>query len=148
MLFDEVLEHLGDFGRYQKRTLFIVWLMAIPTTWHVLLQVFTAGHSDHWCYAPESDSINCTDWNITVSECNEAVKEATIPLAPRRDTDEEVYESCHRYNFTGTEFAFYPGVNPTVYTNATMSCDLGWVYDRSQYKSTIITDVSIIRILL
>ncbi len=142
MLFDEILEHLGDFGPYQRRTFFLVWLMAVPTTWHLMLQVFTAGHSDHWCFAPETNNIDCFYWNLTESECEDAVKGATIPV---KNTEE--YESCHRYNLTGTDFQFYPGVDPTLYTNSTIPCDAGWIYDRSQYKSTIIMDVCIIGFL-
>ena len=141
MLFDEILELLGDFGPYQRRTFLLVGLMAIPTSWHVLLQVFTAGYADHWCYATETSNINCSYWNLTSPDCEESIRHATIPLSTKPGANAE-YESCHRYNFTGTGFEFYPGVNPTSFTNKTMSCDAGWVFDRSQYKSTIISDVS------
>ena len=38
---------------------------------------------------------------------------------------------------------WYPGWNITDYTNITMECDVGWVYDTSQFKTTVISEVSL-----
>lgn len=40
MGYDEVLAHLGDFGRYQKRIYLLVCLPAISCAFHKLASVF------------------------------------------------------------------------------------------------------------
>ena len=135
MRFDEILNLLGSFGLYQKRVYFLICLVSIPGAWHKLGQVFLGGSVDHWCASPELDYINCTEWSLDDSQCDQAKRDAAIP------TDEEgAYESCLKYNLTGVPF--YPGINTSDFTEETLSCDAGWDYDDSQYESTIITDVS------
>lgn len=140
MFFDELSVHLGEFGRYQRRVYFLTCMMVIPTAWHIAIQVFTAGYTDHWCSIPEWENTNCTIWNITdAAECEEFKKDAGIPSMTPVDGDEVLYDQCARYNVTGVEF--YPGINSSSYSDVTLKCDAGWDYDTSEYKSTIITEV-------
>ena len=46
-----------------------------------------------------------------------------------------------RYNLTGVP-AFYPGIDTSDFTNDTYSCDAGWYFDTSQYKSSVAMEVS------
>ena len=59
------------------------------------------------------------------------------------------FSQCKQYNLTDTDDFIVTGY--TVYdtdeasvnsTLNTIKCTHGWVYDTSQYKSTIVTDVS------
>lgn len=136
MFFDELLQHLGEFGPYQRRVYFLACLMVIPTAWHIAIQVFTAGYTDFWCKIPEWDDIDCKKWNLTDTECDEAKRDAGLPPGQGNVP----YDQCARYNVSGVDF--YPGLNSSVF-DETLKCDAGWEYDLSQYKSTIITDVSI-----
>ena len=134
--FDALLTHLGEFGRYQRRIYYLVCLMTLVGTWHTLVQIFLAGTSDHWCTVPEIQNQDCTDWNLTETECKDVAKDIGIPVKYGESGLE--YVQCERYNLTGVDI--YPGID--LGSNETIPCDSGWEYDTSQYKTTIISDVS------
>lgn len=43
MAYDDVLHHIGGFGRYQKRIYFLLCLTVIPCAFHKLAGVFLGG---------------------------------------------------------------------------------------------------------
>ncbi len=139
MFFDELLHHIGEFGRYQRRVYFLACMMVIPTAWHIAIQVFTAGYTDFWCKIPEWEDVECTKWNFTDTKCEEAKRDIGVPASPG---DVPPFKQCRRYNVSGVDFN--PELNSSAVFDDTLKCDAGWVYDTSQYKSTIITDVSIL----
>ena len=140
MRFEEILEHIGVFGPYQLRIYLILCIRPFCNALITFSYVFLSGTSDHWCSPPDNDIVNCTQWSLGEDECMEAKKSAAIPLS---DSDE--YESCTKYNLTGIKpEEWYPGWVTSDVTNDTMACDAGWTYDTSQFKTTIITDVSIV----
>ena len=49
MLFDDILDHIGPYGLYQKRVLFLASLVAIPVAMNNVGSVFLAASLDHWC---------------------------------------------------------------------------------------------------
>lgn len=91
----------------------------------------------------EWSSYNCSSSGLTYDECELSKKDASIPFNYTTD-DEMTYAQCLKYNVSRVDFI--PGMNPSNYTTemlSTLPCDEGWVYDDSQYKSTVVTDVSI-----
>ena len=55
--FDDVLEELGGFGRYQKFVYFFLFLPTIFSAMHKLAWVFIGASPDHRCKLPiEEDS--------------------------------------------------------------------------------------------
>lgn len=51
--FDDLLPHVGEFGRYQKLLVWFVCLPAcIPCGFHAFNQLFMAHTPDHWCWNP------------------------------------------------------------------------------------------------
>jgi hypothetical protein len=59
--FDDLLPHIGDFGRYQK----ILFLLMIPFAFFVAFvyfsQIFiTLVPDEHWCAVPELENLNYT----------------------------------------------------------------------------------------
>ncbi|XP_072019582.1 organic cation transporter protein-like [Amphiura filiformis] len=136
MKFDGIILELGEFGRYQKRSFFLVSLVGIACALNALSHVFLTGESDHWCVVPELQNEDCARWpELSPDECNAAKKDASIP-PQTKSTNSYEYDNCLRYNLTGVP-PFYPGIDTSDYTNDTLKCDYGWVYDTSQYESTI-----------
>ncbi|KAJ8029557.1 Organic cation transporter protein [Holothuria leucospilota] len=139
MKYDEIVSHLGDFGPYQRRVYVLLSLPIFCSAWHILCQVFLAGSSDHWCAVDAWRDVDCmTTWNITQEECEQEKRAASIPAT--LEDGSVVYSKCEKYNVTGLEFT--PDVEPI--GNYTYPCDEGWIYDRSQYKTTIITDFDLV----
>ncbi|KAJ8029556.1 Organic cation transporter protein [Holothuria leucospilota] len=139
MKYDEIVGHLGDFGRYQRRVYVLLSLPIFCSAWHILCQVFLAGSSDHWCAVDAWREVDCTSvWNLTQEECEQEKRAASIPATIEDGT--VVYSQCEKYNVTGLDFT--PDVEPI--SNYTYPCDEGWIYDRSQYKTTIITDFNLV----
>ncbi|XP_038078934.1 organic cation transporter protein-like [Patiria miniata] len=151
MHFDEILEHVGTFGRYQKLTFLIVCLMAVPMSYHQLAQVFLAPDTDHWCAVPELLEPNCSALagagppdSTAYSRCMEARKNISIPRKKGK------FLQCYRYvldandDVSGAAGDGY--INETIKTssNKTMKCDAGWEYDRSQYHTTVVQDFNLV----
>ncbi|PIK38648.1 putative organic cation transporter protein-like [Apostichopus japonicus] len=148
MKFDDVLESIGGFGRYQRRLYFLVCIIAIPNAVQLLQQVFHLGNrEDHWCSVDEfADEVDqCyTDYRKTDPEeyrlCIDKYRNLTIPMTG------ESYSQCERYVFsfdTGVDVGF-PVINYTIDDQhgnfSTIPCDNGWVQDRSVLVRTINSD--------
>ena len=77
MDFNEILKHLGDFGFYQKRILFLASLIGIPAAFNNVGSVFLAATMDHWCAIPDADRFNCS--TMTESHECQQLKLMSIP---------------------------------------------------------------------
>ena len=141
MAFEDILESIGVFGRLQQTIYLAVCLRSFCSALVTIVHVFLAGQNDHWCKTPDLDIVNCTKWSLDENECLEAKKSVSIPLAESgSDYD---YENCVRYNVTRLEPTDWsPGWMTSDLTNDTLKCNAGWAYDTSQFKTTIISDVS------
>ncbi|XP_073515627.1 solute carrier family 22 member 6-A-like [Phyllobates terribilis] len=122
MGFNDVLEIVGGLGRFQVIN---TAMLLIPMTFmasHNFLQNFTAAIPAHRCWVPGVD-------NSTVNY-NQSYLAAFIPL----DEDQNA-KSCMR--FTNSEHLYWK--NGT-FKNQTEACKDGWVYDKSAFSSTIVTE--------
>lgn len=127
MAFDDLLASLGGFGSYQRRIFVIACLLHLTLPFHILCQVFYTLSVDHWCR--DSTLESCLNhWNMTVMECQETVKNLTIPFDKKSST----YSQCSKYITQESE-------NHTEWT--TVGCNEGWHYDPHS-ASSIQTDVS------
>lgn len=141
MLYDDVLNHIGDFGLYQKLILFLTSSCILLASMNVVSQVFLAGNVDHWCDIVEWKNCDCSlDKNYTVSFCDELKKNLSIPL-----NDLGEFLQCSKYVFPPKYEEECPYFFNLEVFNLTRyeSCDGHWVYDKSRYKTSIISDVSI-----
>ncbi|XP_038059997.1 organic cation transporter protein-like [Patiria miniata] len=143
--FDDILNAIGEFGKWQIVLFFLASLIGIMTAMNTLAQVFYAGESDHWCRVAAWDEANCTgtakpnDW-----ECLVEKRDASIPLVTDNNGD-RVYDSCVMYDVRGETYV--PGVNSSFYgiPNTTKCVDAdGWVYDTRQYETTIINTFDLV----
>ncbi|XP_038059995.1 solute carrier family 22 member 13-like [Patiria miniata] len=139
MKFDEVLEILGGFGRYQWYAFFFLNLVNFLGAFTTLQHAFYAGESDHWCKTFEP--INCTAFGYKTAEnCTAAVKAVAIPPSDRYpDPDKYFYENCLQWDLP-EDLKFSPDINHTHYDAAKVPCKKGWEFDHSQFRTTIIED--------
>ena len=59
MDFDSALEHIGEFGRHQRRIFFLVSLIALPLAAQMLIVVFTGAVLEWKCPSPSGDILHC-----------------------------------------------------------------------------------------
>ena len=111
--FDDILVDLGDFGKYQKMTYFLLFLPTIFSAMQKQSWVFLGAKSPHRCRLPEEPhnaSFHNPDINLT----------ARIPW---RVLDNRP-SYCSMYDEAGDEVA----------------CDDGWVFDRTTFGSSAVME--------
>lgn len=123
MEFEDLLEDIGDFGKYQKR---LIWYFLVPSAallpWfsmNILFMVFTP---DHWCNIPE------------LATSNLSIHMQRRLVAPEDNS------SCFRYDFNYTEALLsdrWQLKNDTLL----VPCDRGWKYDNTYFDETAATKV-------
>ena len=93
MDFDQLLiQHIGEFGRYQKILYIALSLVLFPAAFNNMAIVFLAAEPNHWCQVSGLEPYNVsteTHWNLT------------IPL--ERSGEQWRFSQCQMYdrNFTG-----------------------------------------------
>ncbi|XP_038075240.1 organic cation transporter protein-like [Patiria miniata] len=137
MHYEDILNHIGPLGKYQKLLVFALFLVSIPPPFHFIGQVFLAANTDHWCAVPASQMINCSQ--LQLAECQEEQKSYSIPYEIDDDKN-KVYSSCERYVMNDEDV----GRNMSFNSTDVISCDAGWKFDHSSYKSTINEDFSLV----
>ena len=144
MLLDEILVQIGEYGRFQKRVTFLIMIIAAMSALTTFSTVFLSAKTDHWC-SPDVE-INCTAIGFNnYKQCNEFIKKATIPSSEKNG--EVVYEQCLQYTLSETDI-YEQDANMMVNSTSTEACQAGWEYDRSQFKSTTVQEVSILFVFL
>ncbi|KAM3919835.1 solute carrier family 22 member 20-like [Leptodactylus fuscus] len=126
MGFNDLLDIVGGLGRFQVINTTVLFLPMIFMACHNFLQNFSAAIPAHRCWIPGVD-------NTTVSY-NQSNLAAFIPLDGGQNP-----KSCMRYR--SSEHSYWE--NGTVKNN-TEPCKDGWVYDRSVFSSTLVTEWDLI----
>ena len=133
--FDDIISEAGGFGRYQKYIhVFIIFMFSVPSCWHNLGIVFLAAVPDHWCQSPSADHLNLS-------------RTDRLNLTVPREVEEgvEVFSRCRKYvrNYTGWTDAQALDAIALGSGDAaeTSTCTEGWEYDKSVYRSSIVTQV-------
>lgn len=125
MSFEELLDKVGGFGPFQLRNLVLLALPRVLLPMHFLLPIFMAAVPAHHCALPGAPA-NLSQRDLWLK--------AHLP----QETDGS-FSSCLRFaspqplpNITFGE----PEGEPL-----TVPCSEGWEYDRSEFSSTIATEV-------
>ncbi|XP_068117211.1 solute carrier family 22 member 20-like [Hyperolius riggenbachi] len=121
MGFNDLLQTVGGMGRFQVLNTLMLLSPITFLACHNFLQNFTAAIPAHRCRIPGEDNASAT-YNLSDMA-------AFIPV------DDIKSKSCMRYNTIKISLK----TNVTSELN-TESCEDGWVYDHSDFSSTIITE--------
>lgn len=126
MAYDDILEMLGQFGRYQRRIFLLLCLPAISCALHKLSGVFLQAKVAHRCRMPQ-EADNSSYWAV-----NDSLSSMIYPWDPLHQSR----STCLMYKANYTDSYFQAGVP----ANGTVHCDDGWIYDSSNYESTTLTE--------
>ncbi|NWX12057.1 S22A7 protein, partial [Aegotheles bennettii] len=125
MKFEDLLLEIGGFGRFQILILVILCLPRINLPMHFLLHNFLAATPSHHCAIPHQEAFV----NLTVEE----VLLINIPREP-----DGTFRSCEMFSKPQFHLLLNSSLQPE--NNSTIQhCQHGWVYDHSQFSSTIST---------
>ncbi|NWR61054.1 S22A7 protein, partial [Bucorvus abyssinicus] len=125
MQFEDLLPEMGGFGRFQILILLILCLPRINLPMHFLLHNFLAATPSHHCAIPHQEAFV----NLTMEE----VLLISIPREP-----DGTFRSCEMFSQPQFHLLLNSSLQPE--DNSTIQhCQHGWVYDHSQFTSTIST---------
>ncbi|KAJ8029621.1 Organic cation transporter protein [Holothuria leucospilota] len=137
---DEIFQYIGEFQYFQWLVYSAVCISSVVSGMVTFAQVFLAPSVDHWCavseWADDVDECLTSDKNLYL-ECIHNLRNASIPL------EEDSYSKCSKYDVSYPT-DWYEGFSAYNYTNVTIPCDEGWVYDRSVYQSSIIMEFDLV----
>ncbi|NXF96094.1 S22A7 protein, partial [Eubucco bourcierii] len=125
MKFEDLLLEIGGFGRFQILILFSLCLLRINLPMQFLLHNFLAATPSHHCAIPHREAFV----NLTA----EQVLLVSIPREP-----DGTLKSCEMFAQPQFHLLLNSSLQPE---NASLvqHCQHGWVYDHSQFTSTIST---------
>uniref|UniRef100_A0A8B9MWF6 Solute carrier family 22 member 7 n=1 Tax=Accipiter nisus TaxID=211598 RepID=A0A8B9MWF6_9AVES len=128
MKFEDLLLEIDGFGKFQILILFILCLPRMNLPMHFLLHNFLAATPSHHCAIPHQEAFV----NLTTEE----VLLISIPREP-----DGTFKSCEMFSQPQFHLLLNSSLQPEN-NSIIQQCQHGWVYDHSQFTSTISTQVT------
>lgn len=142
MTVDEILQHVGENGRFQISRAVLYFIICLLSSPHDLMENFTAAIPNHHCSVKLLDH-HRSEINITMNLTTEALLKVSIPMGP-----DQKPEKCRRFRHTQWHFLDSNVSVPNNTELETEPCLDGWTYDHSDFTSTIVTEVRCLHLLL
>ncbi|EDW16685.1 organic cation transporter protein [Drosophila mojavensis] len=129
MGYDDVITHLGEFGRYQKRIYLLLCLPAIVCAFHKLAGVFLLARPEFRCLLPHEDAATARF---------ESLPRWQWPRAYPNDSVIGKPNTCVYYDLKYSPE--YLEGNRTAASNASTVVCSSYVYDQSKYLNSAVTE--------
>lgn len=129
MKFENILEDINGFGRFQIMIIVLSFISRFTLPCHFMLNNFIAAVPSHHC------DISCLDDGGIFSNLSQAERlVVSIPVK-----DDGTFSSCEMFE----EPQYHLLLNSSNVTHLhTVPCQNGWVYDTSTFKSTLTSQVT------
>ncbi|XP_044304637.1 solute carrier family 22 member 6-A-like isoform X1 [Varanus komodoensis] len=134
MGFAEVLELVGSMGRFQAVYVTLLSLPVFMMASHMVLQNFTAATPDHHCAFHH----NATPGNRSLAP--EDLLRVAIPLDEKQRPQRCRRFVDYQWQLLNATLLNGTGVPGPALEAATEPCREGWLYDRSVFRSTVVTE--------
>ncbi|XP_045109904.1 organic cation transporter protein-like isoform X2 [Portunus trituberculatus] len=121
--FDDILEVVGSFGRYQKKMMFLIFMpVSFFAAFTSNLFLFQMVMPDYWCHTPgrEKTSLSLAQWHQLTRPSNNGEPSRCL---------------MHEINWT------YKNTSLFTVTNQTKECSNGWEFDTTEYSATVGTSL-------
>jgi len=130
--YDEVLEHIGQLGRYQLCTFLVLLLPCFFFGLTILSYTFVGGMPQYRCRVDGCDP--------TGMETGDFEPEWLKHAIPWSDQTPKLLRQCKRFNETWSNTGECLTQNTSYDQVQLMNCDSGWVYDLSNFHTSIVTE--------
>uniref|UniRef100_A0A3Q3XNE3 Major facilitator superfamily (MFS) profile domain-containing protein n=1 Tax=Mola mola TaxID=94237 RepID=A0A3Q3XNE3_MOLML len=127
--YEESVAFLGTWGPFQRRVLFLLCLIAVPSGYNILSVIFLLATPPHHCYIPTESNLS-QEWI-----------EASIPVQQVAGLPER--SSCSRYELDLVQNLSALGTRSGLGLKQE-GCKDGWTYSTEHFQSTVVTEFNLV----